>query len=54
MWDDFVSEANKNYVIPPNFKYGLRFAVRHEGGKNQWMKVPPKQLSVQLGSYLSG
>ncbi|MCA1707996.1 MAG: hypothetical protein LC808_33865, partial [Actinobacteria bacterium] len=30
------------------------FAVRHEGGKNQWMKVPLKQLSVQLDSYPSG
>ena len=28
----------------------LIFAVRHEGGKNQWMRVPRKQLSVQLGS----
>ncbi len=30
------------------------FAVRHEGGKDQWMRVPRKQLSVQLGSYPSG
>ncbi len=28
MWDDFVSEANKNSVIQANFKYGLKKFAR--------------------------
>ena len=29
-------------------------SVRHEGAVIQWMRDPPQQLSVRLGSYLDG
>ena len=29
-------------------------SVRHEGAGNQWMRVPPEQWTVQLGSHPGG
>ena len=41
-------DQRHNYYASPHI------SVRHEGGDNQRMKVPPEQSSVRFGSYPSG
>lgn len=38
----------------PQLRPSPHISVRHEGADNQWMKVPPEQLTIWFGSHLDG